>query len=156
MNWYEYAIAAGWPGPREKPRQLEHAVFPLETQRWYRVSYNPAKCHLLQPDQDHSWCGLTLAADPMVLMDTGYEDYYWIARDDDYKQRCKECTTSDEKHRTWLRHRKSEPKFDGPISKEEWKQIIGKPSEAQLRRMDAFAGWVQSILGGEIVEARRD
>lgn len=145
MNWWEAQINLGWKGPIGQPRGSEMASFPLRTGVRYRVSMDPAKSHLLVPNRDYAYCGLTLAPDEEWLINWGYDAYYWVVADDRVDGNwCKDCTKWKSK---WAGGAKLPFTVDSPITSDEWTLTVGSETIKRKAKLDAMADVVVGWFG---------
>ena len=151
MNWWERQISLGWKGPVGQPRGSSLAPFPLASGVRYRVSHSPGKSHLLTPGQDYAYCGLTLALEETWLIDSGYDEFYWIVEDDrDAKNWCKPCSTWQQR---WHGSAQSDSlKVDSPVTVLEWEATVGKETKIAKARLDMMAATVARWIEGEVVD----
>lgn len=150
MNWWERQIQLGWKGPVGQPRGTTEAPYPLRTGVRYRVSLNPTHGHLLMPGEDYSYCGLTLAPDETWLIESGYEEWFWIVEDErESGSWCKPCS----KWKTyWMNSAFGEQKLTpSPISQDEWAATVGAEAKRNSTALDRMAATVAGWLGGQVV-----
>lgn len=149
MNWWERQISLGWKGPFGLPRGTSQATFPLRTNQRYRVSMNPAKGHYLMPNRDYAYCGLTLAPEDDWLINTGYDEFYWIVEDERVDSNwCKDCTRWKAK---WAHSANLPLNLDSPIPTPEWTSTVGLQTVKEKAKLDAMADVVCGWLGGGAV-----
>ena len=129
-----------------KPKGSSLAEFPLDTQTWYRVSHNPGKAHLLMPGTDHSYCGLTLALNETWLIETGYDEYYWIVEEARGSGNwCKPCSTWQTKWRGSALLQ--EFQVESPIGADEWTATVGVETARRKQKLDMMAETVAAWIG---------
>lgn len=145
MNWWERQINLGWKGPVGQPRGSSLADFPLITGVRYRVSHSPTKSHLLMPQTDHAYCGLTLALDDQWLIETGYDEFSWIVEEmRESKTLCGDCSKWQSKLRS-----SGQKTFavSSPIAADEWTATVGAETASRKQKLDMMADTVAAWLG---------
>ena len=150
-SWWETQMDHGW-SPQRLPRGQEQAEYPLSGGVRYRVSMNPTKGHLLKPDTDYAYCGLTLAPETDWLINTGYDAFYWIVVDVRTVKgaTCGDCTRWQNKWTVSAYQPRGRP-VTRNVSVEEWASLDAE-IVAKRKQFEMKARWVAGLLGAEIVE----
>ena len=144
-SWWERQISLGWKGPTGMPRGSTFAAFPLRTSTHYRVSHNPTKSHLLIPGLDYAYCGLTLAPTETWLIETGYDEYYWIVEENrDEKSMCKDCSRWQTR---WRGSAQQDFSVKSPITADEWTATVGQVTVRRKAKLDSMAETVATWIG---------